>query len=106
MVKADSPIKDRTISIRLSGDNLSLFEQLKVSPTELVQYALNKAHEENLNSEKLTLLTNIKTLKREITNSEIQLKAKKESLKKLEQEMANHEQKSKYFLNNYTGGIQ
>ena len=79
--------KSKVISARLSGTNLSLFNQLDISPTDLINYALKVYSEENISPERVELVSQIQSTIVNIHNYELRLSTEKTLLKKLQKKL-------------------
>ena len=95
----------KVISARLKGKNLALFNELNISPTDLINYALKKYSEEMISPERLEVISqiqstivNIHNYKLKIANEENLLKTLQKKLDLLEQK--DYEYKSKNMLQN------
>ena len=75
--------KSKVISARIKGKNLALFNQMKLSPTDLVNYALKEYSKNYFSPEKLNLTSQIHNTIADIHNYELELKNKRNLLKKL-----------------------
>lgn len=82
----------KVISARIKGKNLALFNELNISPTDLINYALKKYSEEKISPKRLEIISQIQSTVVNIQNYELKLSNEKSLLKKLQKELSLLEQ--------------
>ena len=75
--------KSKVISARIKGKNLALFNQMKLSPTDLVNYALKEYSKNFFSAERINLMAQIQYTISDIHNYKLELKNKQNLLEKL-----------------------
>ena len=79
--------KSKVISARITGTSLTLFNEMGLTPTQLIHYAIKKYSEEYASQERLLLESQIQSTLVDINNCELELVAKRELLKKLNKDL-------------------
>lgn len=92
MVNEENNIKkDKVISVRLANSNLQLFNELNITPTQLVNFALKEYSEKRMSPKKALILAYIHETNLDIEYHKLELAAKKGTLARLTKELANVE---------------